>query len=389
MGKNQPTDPRPLIVHVIHHLYIGGMENGLVNIINTMPANTFRHAILCVEDYSDFRNRIQRDDVEVISLNRAEVGLKGLRKAVYRYCKENKPAIIHSRGMSGLDALLPARLAGVKHCIHGEHGRDMDDLDGKKNKPVIQRIMYAPLVSHYITVSKDLARYLHRRVRIPNRRITQIYNGVDTSKFAPTEKNRETLPAQLRDNAPIIFATVGRLQPVKNQAILLRAYRKMLNENPALANTTQLAIVGDGPKAEELNALVRELKLEANTWLPGARHDIAELLPEFDVFILPSLAEGISNTILEAMACGLPVIASAVGGNVELVEDGTTGGLFESKNQQQLATQLTRYALDNTMRQQHANAAREQAVSHYSLNAMVGNYQNVYARRLKRPDLAT
>ena len=388
MRRKHQSDQRPLILHVIHHLYIGGMENGLVNIINTMPADKFRHAIMCVEDYSDFRDRIQRNDVEVIAVHREQVGLKGLRKAVYNYCKQHRPAIVHSRGMSGLDALLPARLAGVRHRIHGEHGRDMDDLDGKKNKPVIQRMLYSTMVSHYITVSKDLETYLRRRVRIRARRITQVYNGVDVEKFAPVTKTRDALPASLREQSPVIFATVGRLQPVKNQALLLRAYRQMLNQHPQLSSTTKLAIVGDGPKADELTALVAELNLAENVWLTGARNDVADLLPQFDVFVLPSLAEGISNTVLEAMACGLPVIASAVGGNVELVEDGKTGSLFASENGQELAEIMAGYVLDHNLRQQRAAAARSAAMEKFSLNTMVARYQHVYADILQRQELA-
>ena len=114
------TGSPPLVLHVIHHLLMGGMENGLVNLINNMPVSKYRHAILCIEDYSDFRHRIKRPDVEVVALHRSQVGIWKMRREIYHQCLRLKPAILHARNMSGLDALLPARLAGIAHCVHGD-----------------------------------------------------------------------------------------------------------------------------------------------------------------------------------------------------------------------------------------------------------------------------
>src|SRR4051794_23981778 len=102
----------PLVLHVIHHLVTGGMENGLVNLIGGMPPDAFRHAVACVEDYSDFRERLRPCGTEVIALHRSRVGVWQVRREIYRLCRRLRPAIVHTRGLSGLDALLPARLAG-------------------------------------------------------------------------------------------------------------------------------------------------------------------------------------------------------------------------------------------------------------------------------------
>ena len=187
---------RPLVLHVIHHLVIGGMENGLVNLIQRMPESRFRHAVACVEDYSDFRQRLTRSDVEVFALHRSRIGSWKLRTDLFRLCRTVRPDILHSRGLSGLDALLPARLAGVRHCIHGEHGWNMDDLHGENRKSALLRRLHSPLIEHYITVSKDLERYLVDGVGIPPSRISQIHNGVDTERFSPrTERPSDLLPA--------------------------------------------------------------------------------------------------------------------------------------------------------------------------------------------------
>src|SRR5512138_1059979 len=108
-------DPRPLILHVIHHLYVGGMENALVNLVNRLPASRFRHAIACIDDYSDFRMRLTRDDVELIALRRPDVGVWRMRRVIFALCRRLRPMVVHTRNLSGRDALLPARAAGVSH----------------------------------------------------------------------------------------------------------------------------------------------------------------------------------------------------------------------------------------------------------------------------------
>lgn len=369
----------PLIVHVIHHLVMGGMENGLVNLINHMPPEKYRHAVLCIEDYSDFRNRITRPGVEVIALYRSRLGIWKLRRELYRVCRSLKPAIVHTRNMSGLDALLPARLAGVPHCVHGEHGWDVHDLDGRQWRPVILRRLHAPLIERYITVSRDLQRYLITRAGISTQRITQIYNGVDTERFQPDPaKPRAWLPPAFHEPGLVLIGNVGRIQPVKDQATLLEAFARLLAQQPALRRTLRLLIVGDGPLLGELTALAGRLQIADVTCFPGALRDVPQALRALDVYVQPSLNEGISNTILEAMACGLPVLATAVGGNLELVDDGACGRLFTPRDVARLSEMLLQYVNDAPLREAHSSAARRIAVERFSLDAMVAGYGAAY-----------
>lgn len=368
----------PLVLHVIHHLVIGGMENGLVNLINRMPESAFRHAIACIEDYSDFRDRLRRD-VEVVALRRSRIGVWGVRREVFRLCRRLKPAILHSRGMSGLDALLPARAGGVRRHVHGEHGWDVHDLHGTSWKSVWLRKVHSPLIDRYVTVSKHLERYLVETIGIAPARITQIYNGVDTDRFAPPAARLDgVLPPGFAGPGSVVIGTVGRIQPVKDQATLVRAFA-------ALARTPEggklrLAIVGAGPLFDDLRRLIDSLGIAERTWLPGAVTNVPEVLRAFDVFALPSLAEGISNTILEAMATGLPVVATGVGGNVELVAEGSTGRFFEPGDANALARLIAGYAADATLRAEHARAARKAAVERFALDRMVAQYQATYDR---------
>ncbi len=373
------TGAPPLVLHVIFNLSIGGLENGLVNLINTMPASRYRHAIACIETFSDFRDRIKRPDIEVIALHRSRVGHWAMRREIYRLCRRLRPAILHTRNTSALDALLPARLAGIARTVHGEHGWDVDNLDGKRWKPIVLRSMHAPLINRYITVSRHLQQYLVERVRIAPARISHICNGVDTDRFAPDPAaTLGGLPAGFQGDDKILIGTVGRIQPVKDQATLLRAFAMLIGTRPLLRDRIRLMVVGGGPLLGELGVLARSLGIADLTWFPGALDNIPDVLRALDVFVLPSLNEGISNTILEAMAAGVPVLTTAVGGSVELVDEGVSGRYFAPGDVTSLARMLGDYVADAPLRRAHGEAARRIALERFSLTAMVAGYGGVY-----------
>lgn len=378
----------PLVAHVIHQLRVGGLENGLVNIINTMPAGAYRHAVLCVEDFSDFRQRITRPDVQVIALDRSRVGAWGVRRALYDYFRRARPAIVHSRNTSGLDALMPAALAGVRCRVHGEHGWDVDNLHGQRFKPRLLRRLHSPLVGHYVTVSLDLKRYLVEAIGVSERRITDICNGVDTERFKPSaQPDLAWLPVSFHSPDVVRVGTVGRLQPVKDQATLLRGFVAARAMSPR-GGDLRLVIVGGGPLEAELKALAQSLGVAEVCHFAGDRSDVARVLEGLHLFVLPSLNEGISNTILEAMACAVPAIVTAVGGNVELVPNGEVGMHIRPRDEDALARILCNYVADPALRLTHARAARQRAVQRYSLSTMVSAYQGLYDRLLGRAGAA-
>lgn len=376
---------RPLIVHVLHHLVTGGMENGLVNLVNHLPRSRWRHRVICIEDFSSFRNRIVRDDVEVMALHRSSVGARRMRQAMLDDFRRHSPSIVHTRNLSGLDALLPAWRAGVKVRVQSEHGWDVDDLQGRALRPIWLRRLHSPLVRRYLAVSKDIERYLTDRVGIAARRVSQIYNGVDTERFRPRSGARSPLlPPDLRGEDRIVIGTVGRLQAVKDQATLLRAVAQLLSTQPQLRASLRVAIVGGGPLKSELEQLSHDLGLDNLTWFSGPIDNVHEVLPSLDCFVLPSLMEGISNTMLEAMACGLPLLATTVGGNVELVRDPAYGLLFEPRDVSGLAEALRVLALQADRRVAMGTAARRMAVAEFSLAAMVDRYGRFYDALLGR-----
>jgi sugar transferase (PEP-CTERM/EpsH1 system associated) len=279
---------------------------------------------------------------------------------------------------------VPAWLAGVRVRVHGEHGRDQEDLAGLSKKHQWIRRMYSPFVSHYLALSRDLAGYLLDKVKIRDRRVTQAYNGVDSGKFRPFDSDLDALPADFPFRQPYewIVGTVGRMQVVKDQLTLSKAVVRAIEIAPDLKAYLRLVMVGDGPLREQCQAILDSAGLSDISWLPGERQDIAELMRSLDCFVLPSLAEGISNTILEAMASGLPVIATEVGGNADLVVQGESGLLVPSNDPEALARSLVQLATAPVLAKSMGRAGRQLAEEKFSMAAMVATYQGLYDRLL-------
>ncbi len=369
----------PLVAHVIYRLDIGGLENGLVNLINHIPEDRYRHAVVCLTGYSDFRLRIRRKNVEIIDVGKRAGQDMGMHLRLWRIFRSLKPDIVHTRNLSTLEAAVPAAISGVRVRIHGEHGRDIGDLDGSNKKYQFLRRAYSPFVNHYIALSRDLESYLENKIGVAAGKITQIYNGVDTTKFYPSSAERTdcsfTKPGQ------IVIGTVGRMQAVKDQLTLARAFIRLLDIAPQFRAVARLLIVGDGPLRSESLALLESAGCADLAWLPGAREDVPELMRMMNIFVLPSLAEGISNTILEAMSSGLPVIATNVGGNPELVSD-STGMLIPPGDPEAMARSMLTYLADPGLAARHSAAAKREIEARFSMEAMVGAYMRVYDNQL-------
>ena len=369
----------PLVVHIIHELGTGGLENGLVNIINRSPPGRYRHAIVCLTRAAGFANRITVPDVQVIELHKRPGHDLGLYWRLLRALRVLRPTIVHTRNLATLEMqFVAALLPGVKH-VHGEHGRDVFDLHGTNRKYNLLRKAARRVVQRYIAVSKDLEQWLVGTVGVPAGRVRQIYNGVDQQKFHPRRGARPDMaPPGFLPAEALVVGTVGRLAEVKNQLSLLRAVRKVLHEQPALSPRLRVIMVGDGPMAAQIRQAVEELGLGSHVWLAGDRHDIPQLLQSMDLFVLPSLGEGISNTVLEAMASGLPVIATDVGGNPELVQDGWNGRLVPVSDDAALAGAITELATSAAVRDAMGGKALERARASFDWRRTVAEYLSVY-----------
>lgn len=375
MKKTKP----PLIAHIIFKLGTGGLENGLVNLINNIPQDKYRHAVICMTNFTEFRNRIERKDTKVYCLNKKEGNDFAALFRLWSVLRGIKPDILHTRNLSGIEAQLPGFFAGIKTRIHGEHGRDMDDLDGKHFRYTLLRRIFRLLIQRYIPMSKDLEKWLVQDIRVSEGKVSQIYNGVDVTRFRPAlVKSLKILPEWLKKDSKFILGSVGRQEPVKDPVTLLEAFIHLVKNFPELGDSVKLIMVGDGTLNPILKNMVKNAEIERLVWFAGDRSDIPEILQTLDLFVLPSVNEGISNTILEAMATGLPVIATNVGGNPELVLDKITGSLVSKQNTIKMADALKFYIDNPEATILRGQNARQRILEKFSLKRMVDAYMKVY-----------
>jgi len=356
------------VLHILEYFGTAGMERGVRKII-CGAAPGFEHSLIIQRTTGD-QAPLLPPQVSVTALNRPERNsIRHLLRMV-RQIRRLRPHIVHTRNWAGMDGIVAATLARVPRIIHGEHGWNMEDPQGLDRKRRIIRRLLSRRVDEFTCVSQHIATWLREEVRVRGP-ITQIYNGVDTDRYAPGTDGlsvREELgiPADA-----FVVGFVGRLDAIKGLPVLAGAFARLRVEHPE----AHLVIVGEGPEAHRL----RE-RAGAGLHMAGLRRDVPSFLRTFDVFSLASDNEGISNAILEAMAVGLPVAATRVGGNPELVLDGETGRLFERGDEEGLYRILREYLRHPELRRRHAAAARARAVESFSLQAMVRGYEAVYSR---------
>ncbi len=382
----KPVDSRPLVCHVVFRFDVGGLENGVVNLINRLPEQRWRHVVIALDETApNFCRRIQRRDVETIALRKAPGHLAREYPRLTKLIRGLRPSIVHTRNLAALEACVPAFLAGVPVRVHGEHGWDVGDFAGASRRHRWVRRLYRPFVSRYVALSQHLSRYLVDRVGIRAAAVSQIHNGVDTIRFSPVAGGRgaiEGSPFALRNEW--LIGTVGRLQVVKDQTTLARAFVRALELDPRARERLRLVVAGDGPLREAMMQVLRDARAESLAWFAGSRDDVPTLLRGLNCFVLPSLAEGISNTLLEAMASGLPIVATEVGGNSELIADRREGRLVPAAHFERMAGAILEYFHDPVLAQQHGQAARARAERQFSLERMIAGYSGVYESELAR-----
>jgi sugar transferase (PEP-CTERM/EpsH1 system associated) len=296
-----------------------------------------------------------------------------------------RPDVIHTRDGSGLPAQVVAALAGVRLRVHAEHGRAADGGPGARAgrrgrlADCLLRRMLCPLIDHFIAVSSDLEQWLVESVGAEPARVSQIANGVDSVQFHPRLGPAAAVgPPGFMHDGVFVVGSVGRMDDAGNHTTLVEAFLRLIASPHPAHQKLRLLLVGDGPARGECQALLHRAGAAARAWLPGARVDVPQLLRAMDLFVLPSLAEDRSSTILQAMATGLPVVASAVGGNTELVHPGFTGILVPPMSTELLAAAIADYCRIPEMATRHGARARSQVIARHSMPAMARDYLAVY-----------
>jgi sugar transferase (PEP-CTERM/EpsH1 system associated) len=363
--------PRSIrILHVLHAFSHGGLENGIVNIINRSPDHLI-HELCFLHRGGEFLQRLTRP-VAYHELHKRPGNDVRIIFRLRELFRQRDIDIIHTRNWAGFDGVLASCLRMKSVLIHGEHGRDIADPEGQNRRRNLARRFLAFRARKFVAVSHDLYDWLKATVRVPENKLVFIPNGVDTDRFRPGRDLALRREWGIADDEFVVGA-VGRLDPIKNYEGLITAIRSL--------NTTghkvRLVIAGDGPERANIENQLRS-PLVPEPILLGARTNIERLYAAFDLFVLNSFGEGMSNTLLEAMASGLPTVCTDVGGNGELVADRERGILITPGDDRALAEAIGQYISSPGMRAAHGHNARCFVAQHFSLEQMIHRYVALY-----------
>jgi sugar transferase (PEP-CTERM/EpsH1 system associated) len=374
------------LIHVVHYVWgfhTGGLENGIVNLINTLPKQQYRHSIICQKGHDPvFFARITQGNTQIYHLDKKDGLDLALFWRLFKLLRQLKPDVFHSRNLSTMEGQLCAALLQIPLRIHGEHGWDTNDLAGSNVKYQKLRRYLKPLVHQFVALSSEAEIYLRDKIGVQPKQIHRICNGVDLSRFSqPSASSVPPEPALTKQLIAddLVFGTVGRMAVVKNQQLLLNAFVLLWQQYPSWQAKLKLLLVGDGSERALLERSAEAAGVASAVVFAGNRSDIPVLMAQMDIFVLPSLAEGISNTILEAMAAGLPVIASRVGGNPELILPAHQAThLFDSNNPAQLCLAMAQYLLEPTKQAVDSELVKKHCQINFSLDTMVAKYHQLY-----------
>jgi L-malate glycosyltransferase len=358
------------LTHLIVDLEIGGAENGVVNVLNGLDEHLFKTSLYVFKSGCALESRL-RKNIRLVHVPKRKGNdpMAVLRLALL--LRRDRPHILHTHTWSTLvEGVLAAKLAGVPIIVHGEHGTVR-----KESRPHVytQRLFWrgADVV---LTVSETLKQHLLKEIGFPAERIIAIQNGVDTERFQPHRDSASTRKELGLPVGGFIVGSVGRLVPVKNHVTLMRAVARVASRIPHVV----LMLVGDGPLDGELKMLAQELGIADRVVFLGYRHEVPLLLTAMDVFVLPSLREGMPNALLEAMASGLPVIASKMGGASEIVRDGENGFLVCPTDAGRLSQLIYQLSISRERCRAMGMEARRYVERDFKMEHMVNKYTNLY-----------
>jgi len=371
-----PGNATPVrVLHLVPQLRTGGMEQGVVKLLNGLPADRIVSSICSFEERIDGIVDLIDRRVTIHRLGRRAGNDPRLVWRLMRLIRQTAPDIVHSHSWGTLcEGYVAARAARIPCFVHGEHGT----MDVRPRNVRVQRWVWRR-ADRVLAVSERLADRMAQIVGFPRNRIHVIVNGADMRRFGSVARGEARKSLGLADDA-LVVGTIGRLVPVKDHATLLAALAALRDRGHAPV----MLFVGDGPLRDALEDRTRALGLRHTVRFLGHRGDTERVLAAMDIFVLSSTSEGLPNTVLEAMASGLPVVSTHVGGVDELVEHGTNGLLVPAANPAALADAIRQLVSDPAQRHAMGIAGRSKALAEFQLERMLDGYERLYATLVRR-----
>lgn len=365
------------VLHVTQYIEIGGLETLIVEICKKMDKDLFKVSVLCLGGYDESYAADLREfgvDISVIKKN-AKFDFLFFRR-VCCFIRKNKIDVLHAHGGCFLYAAIFTFLSGLKKFIFTAHGMPLSH----NVKEVLEDRIAGLVCNKIVAVSDEIKDTFISRIPWSKNKVSVIINGIDIDCFRPLEDSsiRNTLIDRygLPHNS-FIIGSVGRLESIKNYPMLLRAFAGLVQGQDGNAH---LVLVGEGSQRSVLQALAEEFGVADRVTFLGMQYQVHEILPLFDVFVLSSLTEGTSISLLEAQACGVPAVVTDVGGNGAVVCHGENGFLCKLDDDIAMTQALSHLQTDVALVQRMGVSARERVCVKFDLNSMVRRYEQLYRR---------
>lgn len=355
------------IVHVVTSFGCGGLERVIANLISHSDPVSHKHSVISLTDDLSFQYALP-DYVTLLTLNKRPGKDIGAHGRMLKALRELKPDVFHTYNFSTLEYHPVAKLAGVKHHVHADHGLGGDHPEGKDRKHNIFRRIISGMIDDYVVVSDDLKNWVTKTVGVSEHKVHFVFNGVN---IPPPE----ALPQKPAGTLNMVI--VGRLHAVKNHNRLLEAMAKAQADDPS--RKLSLTIVGDGGERGNITKTIETLSLQDSVTLAGHQNDVSRFILESDLFVLSSDYEAMPMTVLESMALSRPVICPRVGGVADFVTEDDVF-LVPGKDTQALANMIGHIAdQPSDAYQDKVALAYDKVASRYSIDAMVARYNTLYA----------
>lgn len=360
------------VAFLIQGLQIGGLERVVADLAIQLDRNKFIPLVICYDSVGEFENILLENGIQVLYLPRRPGVDYAYVIKLAKLLKAERVQILNAHNETALFyGTLAARLARVSKVIYTEH-------DGSYPKSSGHNLLNKMLLRwnhHVITVAEYLKQHLVQSQKINAGKISTIHNGICWDTDGVRSKPSQALDLPLRGAFPIL-GIVARLDPIKNHLLLFQAVRGLVSKLPKL----RLLVVGDGPEHTTLSRHISAHQLQEHIFMVGEQQNVKDWYTLFDIFVLPSKSEGLSVTLIEALAAGVPVIATDVGGNGEIIKHEVNGLLIPSAKPQALQQAIVRLANDPGLQQRLSQSGKERFRTAFSVRNMVAGYEQVFSK---------
>lgn len=370
-ARAQSTSDAPrTVAHVVQNLDVGGLERVVISLMRGIDSGRYRSILYTLGSGGVLSTGLAREGFCVRPFTKAPGLDYALLARMARALRADHVDIVHCHNYSplvyGAVSGRAARVAGVVYTAHGAK------TSGRRATRTFQRLH---LVDEVVFVSDDARRVALAAGAVRDRRVHTIVNGVDARAYLRGSDARRRVRAEFSvpDDAPVV-GIIARLTAAKDHVNLFDAFLRVLEAH----TDARLLVVGDGELRAELEQAVQQRSLSGAVVFAGRRDDVADVLSAFDVFVLSSATEGLAVTLLEAMAAGLPVVATRVGGNPEVVVDGDTGSIVPPRDPAALGAAIGEMLSDRACAKRMGERGAERARGRFGIDAMVNGYVALY-----------